>query len=60
MTLVEWDQQLKVLNLMKEAGLDHEIVQMFSNDERLKDLHAWEPPRQKKLELPPKSRRGRR
>jgi superfamily II DNA/RNA helicase len=59
-TLVEWDQQLKVLNLMKEAGLDHEIVQMFSNDERLKDLHGWEPPRQKKLDLPPKGRRGRR
>jgi superfamily II DNA/RNA helicase len=59
-TLVEWDQQLKVLNLMKEAGFDHEIVQMFSNDERLDDLHAWEPPRQKKLDLPPKGRRGRR
>ena len=27
-----------------EAGLTEPVVKMFSNDERLDDLGAWEPP----------------
>ena len=43
-TLVEWDQVNEVLRIQKEAGLNIPIVKMFSNDERLDDLTAWEPP----------------
>ena len=56
-TLVQWDQVNEVLGIQRRAGLNVPIIKMFSNDERLADLSAWEPP----LELAPfKSTRRRR
>ena len=43
-TLVEWDQVNEVLGIQRRAELNVPIVKMFSNDERLADLAAWEPP----------------
>ena len=43
-TLVEWDQVNEVLGIQRRADLNIPIVKMFSNDERLADLAAWEPP----------------
>jgi superfamily II DNA/RNA helicase len=43
-TLVEWDQVNEVLGIQRRADLNVPIVKMFSNDERLADLSAWEPP----------------
>ena len=43
-TLVEWDQVNEVIRIQRQAGLNIPIVKMFSNDERLADLAAWEPP----------------
>lgn len=43
-TLVEWDQVNEVLGIQRRAELNVPIVKMFSNDERLADLSAWEPP----------------
>ena len=43
-TLVEWDQVNEVLGIQRRANLNIPIVKMFSNDERLADLTAWEPP----------------
>ena len=42
-TLVLWDEELVVRRLQKRLGLDMPIVEMFSNDERLSDLAAWDP-----------------
>jgi superfamily II DNA/RNA helicase len=42
-TLVLWDQELEVKRLMKRIGVQLPIVEMFSNDERLADLAAWDP-----------------
>ena len=42
-TLVEWDQVNEVLGIQRRAELNVPIVKMFSNDERLADLAAWEP-----------------
>jgi superfamily II DNA/RNA helicase len=43
-TLVEWDQVNEVLGIQRRADLNVPIVKMFSNDERLANLSAWEPP----------------
>jgi superfamily II DNA/RNA helicase len=43
-TFVEWDQKDAVRRIQREAGLHQPIVKMFSNDDRLDDLAAWEPP----------------
>ncbi len=43
-TLVEWDQVNEVIGIQRRAGLNVAIIKMFSNDERLTDLAAWEPP----------------
>lgn len=43
-TLSLWDQELEVRRLMRRLGLDQDIVEVFSNDPRLGDLGAWEPP----------------
>jgi superfamily II DNA/RNA helicase len=43
-TLVEWNQAHIVRRVQKEAGLNVQIVKMFSNDERLDNLFDWEPP----------------
>lgn len=42
-TLVEWEQTLEVERLQRSAGLNTEIVKMFSNDPRLADLASFEP-----------------
>ena len=42
-TLVEWDQTEEVQRLQRLAGLNTEIVKMFSNDPRLTDLEAFTP-----------------
>lgn len=42
-TLVEWDQILEVERLQRLAGLNTEIVKMYSNDDRLEDLGAFQP-----------------
>ena len=43
-TLLLWDQELDVRRLMRRLGLDQDIVEVFSNDDRLDDLAGWEPP----------------
>jgi len=43
-TFVEWDQIEMVHKVQIEAGLSEPIVKMFSNDQRLDDLRAWEAP----------------
>lgn len=42
-TLVEWDEILEVERLQQIAGLNTEIVKMYSNDPRLADLASFEP-----------------
>ncbi|HSG78765.1 MAG TPA: DEAD/DEAH box helicase [Acidimicrobiia bacterium] len=42
-TLVEWDQIEEVQRLQRASGLHYEIVKMYSNDERLKNLLDLEP-----------------
>ena len=42
-TLVLWNEELEVRRMQKRVGLDLPIVEMFSNDDRLNDLTAWDP-----------------
>ena len=42
-TLVLWDQELAVKRLQTRIGVTQPIVEVFSNDKRLADLHAWDP-----------------
>ena len=42
-TLVQWNQVLEVERIQQRIGLKIPIVEMFSNDQRLADLAAWEP-----------------
>jgi superfamily II DNA/RNA helicase len=42
-TLVLWDQELEVKRLQKRIGVNLPIVEMFSNDGRLRDLASWDP-----------------
>lgn len=42
-SLVMWNEELEVRRLQKRIGVDLPIVEMFSNDERLKDLARWDP-----------------
>ncbi|MCU1460965.1 MAG: helicase, superfamily [Acidimicrobiales bacterium] len=42
-TLVLWDQHLDVERIQKRIGVRMPIVEVFSNDERLRDLAAWRP-----------------
>ena len=43
-TLLEWNEEMAVKLLQRRLGLeDHPIVSVFSNDERLADLIAWDP-----------------
>lgn len=55
-TLVRYDEVPAVRALQKEAGVRQPIVKMFSNDERLRDLAAFQPP----AEPPPVKRNRRR
>ncbi|MDA8039698.1 MAG: DEAD/DEAH box helicase [Actinomycetota bacterium] len=40
-TLALWDQELAVERLQRRIGLQQPLVEVFSNDRRLKDLAAW-------------------
>jgi superfamily II DNA/RNA helicase len=42
-TLVLWDQQRDVEVLQKRIQVRQPIVEVFSNDKRLRDLAAWDP-----------------
>jgi superfamily II DNA/RNA helicase len=42
-TLVLWNEELEVRRVKRRLGLDEPIVEMFSNDDRLADLAAWNP-----------------
>lgn len=42
-SLVLWNQELEVRRLQKRLGLDVPMVEMFSNDPRLKDLAGFDP-----------------
>jgi len=42
-TLVLWNEELEVKRLMPRLGVKQPIVQVFSNDQRLGDLAAWDP-----------------
>lgn len=42
-TLVEWEKTLEVERLQQSAGLNTEIVKMYSNDPRLANLTSFEP-----------------
>ena len=42
-TLALWNEELEVRRMQKRVGIDLPIVEMFSNDERLADLAAWDP-----------------
>jgi superfamily II DNA/RNA helicase len=59
-TLVEWDQVNEVIRIQRQAGLNIPIVKMFSNDQRLGDLAAWDPPAEDAPIRPPAPRLGRR
>ena len=41
-TLSLWDQELDVKRIQRRLELDEPIVEMFSNDARLRDLLGWE------------------
>lgn len=42
-TLALWDQRLATERLQKHLGLQQPIVEMLSNDVRLRDLGGWDP-----------------
>lgn len=42
-TLALWNEELDIRRLQKRIGLDLPMVEMFSNDDRLKDLVSWDP-----------------
>jgi superfamily II DNA/RNA helicase len=42
-SLALWNQELEVERLQKRLQLPRHFVEVFSNDERLADLAAWEP-----------------
>ena len=42
-TLVLWNEQLEVERIQRRLGLSGPVVEMFSNDPRLRNLVAWDP-----------------
>jgi superfamily II DNA/RNA helicase len=42
-TLMRWNEENAVRTVQRRLGLSIPIVEVFSNDERLADLAAWEP-----------------
>jgi superfamily II DNA/RNA helicase len=42
-TLVLWNEELPVKRMLTRLKIDQPIVEVFSNDERLTDLAAWDP-----------------
>ena len=42
-TLVLWNEQLEVERIQRRLGLGAPMVEMFSNDPRLRNLRSWDP-----------------
>jgi superfamily II DNA/RNA helicase len=42
-TLVLWNEQMDVERVQKRLGLSSPVVEMFSNDPRLRSLRTWDP-----------------
>ena len=42
-TLVLWNQELEIERIQKRLGISAPIVEMFSNDPRLRNLRSWDP-----------------
>ena len=42
-SLVLWDEELEIRKLLRRLGMKLPIVEVYSNDERLDDLMAWDP-----------------
>ena len=42
-TLILWNEELTVKRMLKRLKIDQPIVEVFSNDERLGDMAAWDP-----------------
>ena len=42
-TLMLWNQENEVRGVMRRLSLTGPIVEVFSNDPRLEDLHTWDP-----------------
>jgi superfamily II DNA/RNA helicase len=42
-SLVLWNEQLDVERIQRRLGLSLPVVEMFSNDARLRDLRGWDP-----------------
>jgi superfamily II DNA/RNA helicase len=42
-TLILWNEEVEMRRMIRRLGLDHPLVEMFSNDKRLTDLVAWDP-----------------
>ncbi len=42
-TLVLWNEQLDVERIQRRLGLSSPVVEMFSNDPRLRNLTGWDP-----------------
>jgi superfamily II DNA/RNA helicase len=42
-TLVLWNEQMDIERVQKRLGLSSPIVEMFSNDPRLRSLRTWDP-----------------
>jgi superfamily II DNA/RNA helicase len=42
-TLVLWNEQLEVERIQRRLGLGAPVVEMFSNDPRLRNLRSWDP-----------------
>jgi superfamily II DNA/RNA helicase len=42
-SLVLWDEEREVEILQKRLGISQPLVEVFSNDDRLKDLASWDP-----------------
>jgi superfamily II DNA/RNA helicase len=42
-TLVLWNEQVEVERIQKRLGLSSPVVEMFSNDPRLRNLRGWDP-----------------
>ena len=42
-TLVLWDQHVMVERIQKMLGISPPVVEMLSNDPRLRDLRSWDP-----------------
>ncbi len=59
-TFVEWNQMVETRTLQKEAEVLSTVVKMFSNDPRLKDLQAFEPPPYEQVVVNPLRKRRRR